>query len=240
MCWKQGNTPIPEHVKKRRAAAELKRKEETNKKPKTDQVTANYTNNNTEIVYAYPAIIQPNPNYSEQLVEAIDAFILPQNIPRSKGYHHYIDSGAGRYLSGHKSSFTSFINLDHLITISGFARKRIITQKGTMKINISVANKPQVLIIHNVLFAPSLPFSLLSVKAFSRKGLRTTFDKENYEIVRKDTNQVIAVGESLTNTNLYRLILGNETPSGTHFDAYHIGIKDSTPNPTSDNKESLV
>ena len=240
MCWKQGNAPMPEHVKKRRAAAELKRKEETNKKPKTDQVAANYANDDTEIVYACPAIIQPDPNCSEQLVDAVDAFILPQNIPRSKGYHYYIDSGAGRHLSGHKSSFTSFINLDYPITVSGFAGKRIVTQKGTMKINISVANKPQVLMIHDVLFAPGLPFSLLSVKAFGRKGLRTTFDEENCEIVRKDTNQVIAVGESLTDTDLYRLVLGDETPSGTHFDAYYAGIKDSTPNPTSDDEESPV
>ena len=48
---------MPEYIKKRRAAIELKRKEETNKKLKTDQVAANYANDNTKIVYACPAII---------------------------------------------------------------------------------------------------------------------------------------------------------------------------------------
>ena len=226
-CWKQGNAPMPERVKKRKAAAaEQKKKEEANKKAKTDQVAANYANDDTEIVYACPA-----------LLDTVDAFVLPPNIPKSKGYHHYIDSGAGRHLSGHEASFTSFTKLDRPITVAGFAGQRIVTFKGTMKINISVKGKPQALVIQDVLFASGLPFSLLSVKAFGRKGLRTTFDDETCEIMRKDTGQVIATGESLTETDLYRLVLSDDTPSGTHFDAYHAGIKDSSPTLTDDDLE---
>ncbi len=235
-CWKQGNAPMPERVKKRKAAEQ--KKNETNKKAKTDQVAANYANDDTEIIYACPVIIGLGPSCSEQPVDAVDAFALPPDTPNSKGYHHYIDSGAGRHISGHEASFTSFAKLNRPITVSGFAGKRIVTLKGTMKINISVGNKSQALMINDVLFAPGLPFSLLSVKVFGRKGLRTVFDDETCEIVRKDTKQVIAVGKSLTDTDLYRLVLSDETPSGTHFDAYHAGIKDDAPSPTSTDDDS--
>lgn len=107
-----------------------------------------------------------------------------------------------------------------------------------MKINISVYGTPKVLIIRDILFLPGLRFSLLSVKAFGRKGLRSTFDETECEIVRKDNNSMVAVGVSLADFDLYRLTLSEETPIGTYFDAYHAAIKSSTPASTDNESDS--
>jgi len=52
--------------------------------------------------------------------------------------------------------------------------------------------------------------------------------------VRKDTNKTVTVRVSLTITDLYRLILYNETPSGTHFNAYYTTVRKSSPLATSE------
>ena len=220
-CYEQGNAPIPEYVKKRKEARERK-KEESNKRPRTDSVPANYANDDGEVIYVCMGTVSD------------DHITLPKT-PAVKGYHHYIDSGAGRHLSGHQQSFISLQSLDRPITVSGIAGAQTVTQKGTMKINISVHGKSRVLIIRDVLFLPGLRFSLLSVKAFGRKGLRSTFDDTECEIVRKDTKEVVAAGVSLAEYDLYRLTLSDETPTGTHFNAYHAAVKGSTPD-SSDNE----
>ena len=68
--------------------------------------------------------------------------MLPSNIPKSKRYYYYINSGAGRYLSEYKISFISFTKLNRLITIIDFIKQRIVILKETIKINISIKGKP--------------------------------------------------------------------------------------------------
>ena len=228
-CYTKGKAPVPDFIKKKREAQEKKRMELKKAKDDKDKTAANYANDNDETVYACMAEVDKNENH-----------IKVPKAPICKGYHHYIDSGAGRHLSGHQQSFVSFQNLDRPITVSGFAGAQVVTRKGTMKINISVYGTPKVLIIRDVLFLPGLRFSLLSVKAFGRKGLRSTFDETECEIVRKDSNSMVAVGVSLADFDLYRLTLSEETPIGTYFDAYHAAIKSSTPASTDNESERRV
>ena len=227
-CWKQGNAPMPEHVKKRKAA-EQKRKEAAKKaKPSEVPAHAGFVTDEDEPLWACMAVL-------DERVDAMDAYEIKNLPPKStsKGYHHYIDSGAGRHLSGQQESFRSLTKLERPITVSGFAGKRLVTYKGDMKVSIRVQGKPRTLLITDVLYVPGLPFSLLSVKAFARKGLRSIFDEDLCQIVRKDSNVLVAVAESLTETDLYRLVLSNDTPSGTHFEAYHAGVQGpASPSPS--------
>lgn len=76
--------------------------------------------------------------------------------------------------------------------------------------------------VSNVLFHAALPFTLLSVKVFGLKGYRSMFDATEAWIIRKATGKVVAQGVSPLITDLYRLVLWNETiPSGTTTSAYH-------------------
>ena len=221
-CWKQGNAPMPEHVKKRKAAQQKQKDDQ--KRTKTDSVPAKagFLDDSEEIIYACPAMLGPSCS-SKQPVDDAYAYATPDVID---GFYHYLDSGAARHLSGHKESFLFMKNLDYPVTVSGVAGRTTVTLQGTMRLKLSVNNEVRVLNISNILYVPGLPFSLLSVKAFGRKGMRSIFDEKDCQLERKDTNQTVAVGISSGATDLYRLVLADEkTPSGTHFDAYHAVVK---------------
>ncbi|KAL8809202.1 MAG: hypothetical protein Q9223_007954, partial [Gallowayella weberi] len=165
-CWKQGNAEMPPHIKKRKAA-DQKRKEEAKKnkgdnKPKTIAAKAGKKKINACIADA------------------------------KDGYHHYLDSGAGRHLSGNRGVFTSLSNMDRPVQVTGFKGNTVVTQEGTIQICIWVQGRVKTVVIHNVLFVPNLPFSLLSVKALGRKGFRSIFDEEEAYIIRKESGEVVA------------------------------------------------
>lgn len=213
-CWKNGKAEPPPHIKKRRAQ-EQKKKEEA-KKAKTDQkaqANVGFVEDDEEVLYACMAKVEETK--------------LRQDVPRTKGFYHYLDSRAGRHLSGDSDYFGPLSKLERPVVVSGFNGKTVVTQSSTLSLNIAVDNHSRPLVIHNVLFVPGLPFSLISVKALARKGLRTTFDEEDCQVVRKSDHHVVAEGVSQTATDLYRLVLSDDTPSGTHENAYHAAVTSS-------------
>ena len=238
-CWQQGNAPMPEAVKKKRKALEQKQKEEKEaKKAKAaEQVPANAGFVEEEEIFTciadvmtLPATITSEVSQSEHAyyIDSGAAMTLPAYISNEisqSGHAYYIDSGAGRPISGNRSAFTSISNLDNPVIVTGVNGKTTVTQQGELSIRIAVNGRPKTMQVSNVLYVPGLPFTLLSVKAFARKGFITTFSEKHCEIIHKESQQVMAIGVSQTNTDLYRLVLADDTPIGTHAGAYHATIE---------------
>ena len=61
--------------------------------------------------------------------------------------------------------------------------------------------------VSNILYYTPLPFTLLSVKAFSVRSYQSTFNATKAWITRKSTNKVVVYAVSPRITNLYRLLL---------------------------------
>ena len=92
--WKQGNAPMLEHIKKRKAAKQ-KRKEAA-KKAKLLEIPAytGFITDKDELLWAYIAVL-------DERVDAINTYEI-KNLPLKstlKGYYYYINLGVGRYLS---------------------------------------------------------------------------------------------------------------------------------------------
>ncbi len=87
----------------------------------------------------------------------------------------------------------------------------------------------QTIRVSNILYYTPLPFTLLSVKAFSIRGYQSTFNATKAWITRKSTNKVVAHVVSPRITDLYRLLLWDgEIPYSTTTSAYYTSPSESS------------
>ena len=126
---------------------------------------------------------------------------------RRKGHHYYLDSGAGRYVSGYTEAFEHLEDLEEPVRINGFEGSAIVRQQGTFRLQINVNGYYQTMRVSNILYYTPLPFTLLSVKAFGIRSYQSTFNATEAWITRKSTNKVVAHAVSPRTTDLYRLLL---------------------------------
>ena len=231
-CQKAGNTPVPTYIKKRRAN---NNNNGANKKPRGD--------NNSNKPQSTPA----NIGFVED-IEEMDIIIAadPQRLPtvdlekrqikkyladarRRKGYHYYLDSGAGRYVSGYIEAFEYLEDLEEPVRVNGFEGSAIVRQQGTLRLQINVNGYYQTIRVSNILYYAPFPFTLLSVKAFSVRGYQFTFNTTEAWITRKSTNKVVAHAVSPRTTDLYRLLLQDgEIPYSTTTSAYYTSPSESS------------
>ncbi|KAI4211005.1 MAG: hypothetical protein L6R36_009509, partial [Xanthoria steineri] len=107
---------------------------------------------------------------------------------RRKGHHHYLDSGAGRHVSGHIEAFEHLEDLEEPVRVNGFEGSAMVRQQGTLRLQINVNGYHQTMRVSNVLYHAPLPFTLLSVKAFGVRGYQSTFDATEAWITRNLPN----------------------------------------------------
>lgn len=132
------------------------------------------------------------------------------NVSFSTSHHYYIDFEANRHFNDYKETFFSLVKLNHFITVIDFNEKSIIFHQNTLKIQILIHDKSQIMIVRNILYVSDFSFNLLSIKTFERKSFRIVFDEQNYQIVRREISQLIAIEANLIAIDLYRLILVND------------------------------
>ena len=145
----------------------------------------------------------------------------------SKNHHYYIDFEVDRHINDNKSDFFFLVKLNKSITIFDFNEKNVVINQNTLKIRITINDKYQIIMIHNVLYVFNLSFNLFSVKTFERKNLKTTFKKKICRIAHIDIQQIFVIEINVIDTNLYRLIFVDDIFFEIHFVVYHAVVRET-------------
>ena len=123
------------------------------------------------------------PGFCPDLDAAGDLCLVAQNRPTTtQGW--ILDSGATTHMTGNAACVTNLVNLDPSVPVTTASGGVLAaTQVGETSI---VNHEGKLCRLGNVLFVPGLDFSLVSVSALTRLGVRVTFEDETCLVTKGD------------------------------------------------------
>jgi hypothetical protein len=116
------------------------------------------------------------------------------------------DTGASRHIVNNSTLFTDLASCKE--AIGGCKNDSVlgIVGKGTIEIVItSPDDKPTILVLHDVRYAPDARCNLLSIPTitFAGKGYQFLINEYDMNVIRKDTMQTILVAKLHLSANVY-------------------------------------
>ena len=136
----------------------------------------------------------------EETIVCLMAKYENSSEPKKSG-NWFIDSGCSNHMTYDKSLFSSYSLGHHLSVQLGNNNTAKVVGSGNITLPIQVRGKELKCKLSNVLHVPELGYQLLSVPAFDKSGLRTSFYSRRC-CIEKDTS-LLATGTM--QGNLYRL-----------------------------------
>ena len=103
------------------------------------------------------------------------------------------DSGASRHMSGHCHHFTNFIKIEPRPITTADKRAFDAVGKGDMLINLPNGNATSTILLKNVLYAPSMGVTLVSISQIATAGSTVVFSSDSCRLF--NTSQKL-VGKS--------------------------------------------
>jgi hypothetical protein len=155
-----------------------------------------------------PVVINP---------DCFQAVTLPTLFAKATARDWIPDSGAMAHVTGQKEFFTEMGPPPPNTRIVGVGGTREVTGSGRVRIPIVVEGIKKDFVINNVLYAPGLPFNIISVKKLclypngTDTDLEVSFRGSMCEITRRSTEALIALGDCVGG-NLYKLRLQDVQP----------------------------
>ena len=110
-----------------------------------------------------------------------------------------VDSGATCHMSNDASSFVTLNDLERPEQVKVGDGYYIPGEgRGPIKMNVEISpGVVKKIRLKDVLYVPSLSYNLLSVSTSAENNMKITMDSEGCEIIRKDTNAVVATGRKV-------------------------------------------
>lgn len=143
---------------------------------------------------------------------------LPTLFTKVTSAEWILDSGAMSHVTGQGSVFSHLGRPPPNTRVVGVGGATEVTGQGKVKLAISAYGVDKTFTIDEVLYAPGLPFNIISVKKLclypngTETDLRVTFSGNTCEIVRKSTDSIIATG-TCVGSNLYKVQLQRIPPA---------------------------
>lgn len=154
--------------------------------------------------------------------KTITDVVLPALSSKATADHWIPDSGAMTHVTGRREAFVSIGPPPPNTRILGVGGATAVQGMGTVQLPIVVDGFCKTFSIDNVLYAPDLPFNIISVKKLclnkdgTPTGIGVDFNGPYCEIIRRSTDQLIARADCL-DSDLYTLKLqGSPTTNEKH------------------------
>jgi transposase InsO family protein len=113
------------------------------------------------------------------------------------------DSGATRHISPYKSDFASYTTLDPPVYLNAANQQRFpAIGTGTLSIHAPNGAAPSILTLHDVLHAPAVGYTLVSIGTLDKKGYRTSIGGGTLELFSLRGERVARIPQ--TTRGLYR------------------------------------
>lgn len=159
-----------------------------------------------------------SPGHSDKDIfpSCFDEVTLPALFAKVSCRDWITDSGAASHVTGDKNAFTNLMPPPPNVRIMGVGGVASVMGQGTVAIPISVDGKHKTFTIDNVLYAPGLPFNIISVKKLcqqpngTRSDIEVLYTGDTCEISRRSTTDLIAKAMCI-GPSLYKLCLQEET-----------------------------
>jgi len=121
------------------------------------------------------------------------------------------DSGASRHMSGHHHRFTNFIEIEPKPITAANKRAFHAIRKGDMLIDIPNGDTTSNILLKDVLYAPSMGVTLVSISCIAAAGSTVIFSGDNCRIFN---NSKSLLGKIEMSQGLYRVYSAHEEPAG--------------------------
>ena len=124
-----------------------------------------------------------------------------------------LDSEATEHLINQKDAFSDSIDLSVPVKIIVAKKNETIleTKRGTISV---ITNRGISGVLEHVLYAPEVPYNLLSVRQIQQAGTRVIFDEKRKTTIEKN-KIIIATGKSMNNPIIVDLIVQKKMCNNT-------------------------
>jgi transposase InsO family protein len=179
-----------------------------------------------------PSMPDHDPEGTDITPDCFDKVILPALFSKATDRDWIPDSGAMTHVTGREDAFTHLLSPPPNTRIIGVGGAIEITGQGPVAIPIIVDSINKTFTIDNVLYAPGLPFNIISIKKLclhpngSPTDVVISFTGLTCEITRQSTNGLIAVADAIGLT-LYKLHL-QEPPEEHKENVYATTLLEET------------
>ncbi len=200
-CWSKGGGAEGKGPGKGKGRRQAKKKDETGASATATAAVAPTPTAPAAAVASVAATITPRiEDYtfwdeSTYFVSTDFAKVSSNGMPISQ-YTCLIDSGASRHFEPHRNNFVMFHETTPIPIDSADGHKFYATGTGSIRIAIPCGNSVQdEFILHDVLYAPSMPISLISVSRLTHVGFRVHFERNACKITTPIGNTLVPIPE---------------------------------------------
>ena len=131
------------------------------------------------------------------------AVITPPSDGKSKQVELY-DSGTTCHISPYQSNFSTYIKLDLSDFLNAANQQHFpAIGTGTLVICAPNGNAQSSIILHDVLHAPAVGYTLVSLGALDRKGYRTSLGSSQLDLFAPEDKRIARIPQ--TQRSLYRV-----------------------------------
>jgi transposase InsO family protein len=174
-----------------------------------------------------------NPGSSTDIMpDCFDSVVLPTLFSKATSRDWIPDSGAMSHVTGQEYVFTNLRPPPPNTRVLGVGGATAVTGMGRVSIPITVDGVNKNFVVDDVLYAPGLPFNIISIKKLclwpNKKptDLQVSFVGATCEITRRSTDALIAVADA-DGPNLYKLRL-QDLPESQDEKAYATAVIQET------------
>ena len=121
------------------------------------------------------------------------------------------DSGASRHMSGHRHRFTNFTEIEPRPITAADKRAFHAIGKGDMLIDIPNGDATSKILLKDVLYAPSMGVTLVSISRIAAAGSTVVFSGDNCRIFNSAKT---LIGKIEMSQGLYRVYSAHDEPAG--------------------------
>ena len=140
--------------------------------------------------------------------EEVAAVITPAMEEHSEHIELY-NSGATRHISPYKSDFSTYSILDPPVFLNATNQQKIPTiGVGSLAIQVPNSSAESILTLTNVLHAPAIRYTLVSLGALDKKGYRTSIGGRNLEHFVPSGEHIACISQLAR--GLYRIMHAGE------------------------------